>query len=263
MLQMPPPAVSGLDSPPTPEPVPAAVWHRVSPAGPGHRGRRGAEWAFPVPPVAPGPLKAALQAAEPPALPSASDLTRWLGDALDHVGRGMLLVRTDARVLHANRLASRALGPGAVLQVIDGCLRAAAAGDQQALMDALVAATERGLRQMLPLGQGADALSVAVLPLDRQGAGVALVSLPQARGGGPDLAVHGFARLHGITSAETAVLEALLSGRRPGDIAREKGVQLSTVRTQIGQLRQKCGARTIRELLDRVAALPPMLALLE
>ena len=60
-----------------------------------------------------------------------------------------------------------------------------------------------------------------------------------------------------------SVLEALLAGRRPGDIAQAKGVKLSTVRTQIGQLRLKCGAHSIRELLDRVAALPPMMAVVQ
>jgi DNA-binding NarL/FixJ family response regulator len=92
--------------------------------------------------------------------------------------------------------------------------------------------------------------------------GAALVSLPQA-GRTHDLAVHSFARQHGFSRTETEVLQALLGGQRPSDIARAKGVQLSTVRTQIGQLRLKCGAHSIRELLDRVAALPPMMALVQ
>jgi DNA-binding NarL/FixJ family response regulator len=103
------------------------------------------------------------------------------------------------------------------------------------------------------------------LPLDASGDaadGAALVSLPQA-GRTQDLAVHSFARQYRFSPAESEVLQALLGGRRPGDIARAKGVQLSTVRTQIGQLRLKCGAHSIRELLDRVAALPPMMALVQ
>jgi hypothetical protein len=35
------------------------------------------------------------------------------------------------------------------------------------------------------------------------------------------------------------------------------------VRTQIGQLRSKTGTGSIRQLLDRVACLPPMMAALQ
>jgi len=192
-------------------------------------------------------------------------LARWLSQTLDHVGRGMLLVTTGGRVLHANRLARQALDGVHALKLDQGRLRAATPQDTLALMDALDAAMHRGLRRMLHLRPqpAADALTVAVLPLDAQGGGgAALVSLPQA-GRTQDLAVHSFARQHGFSSAETQVLEALLAGRRPGDIAQAKGVKLSTVRTQIGQLRLKCGAHSIRELLDRVAALPPMMAVVQ
>lgn len=191
-----------------------------------------------------------------------SALARWLSRSLDHVGRGMVLLTDGCRVLHANRLARLALGTGHALHIDNGRLRAATAQDTSALHDALDAAMHRGLRRLLQLGHGGSRLTVAVLPLDARGDGAALISLPHVRGQS-DLSVHSYALQHGLTTAETAVLEALLAGSRPGDIARAKGVQLSTVRTQIGQLRQKCGAHSIRELLDHVGALPPMMALVQ
>lgn len=197
-----------------------------------------------------------------PSTPDGARLARWLSQTLDHVGRGMLLVSDGARVLHANRLARLALDGLQPLRIEAGRLRAQSAPDSAALLDALDAAMQRGLRRMLTLGQGAGAITVAVLPLEASGDGAALISLPNPRNT-PNLAVQSFARQHGFTAAETAVLEGLLAGRRPGDIARDKGVRLSTVRTQIGQLRLKCGAHSIRELLDRVSSLPPMLALVQ
>ncbi|CAD5373273.1 hypothetical protein RA210_U30185 [Rubrivivax sp. A210] len=195
-----------------------------------------------------------------------STLTRWLAQSLDHVGHGMLLVSAGARVLHANRQAHAALDELAPLRIECGRLVARTAVDTAALQDALQAAIQRGLRRMISLGSGSQAATLAVLPLASAGedgsSGAALVSLPQSRRT-HDLAVHNFARMHGFTAAETAVLEGLLEGQRPTDIALAKGVQLSTIRTQIGQLRQKCGAHSIRELLARVAALPPMLALVQ
>lgn len=190
------------------------------------------------------------------AWPAEHLLARRLAQSLDHVGRGMLLLTEGARLLHANRLAREALQAGRPLHAENGCLHAATAGDTRDLHEAVEAAMRRGVRRLLRLGQAGE---LAVLPLEPQGGGAALISLPQARGR-LDLAVHSFARQQGFTGAETAVLEALLAGRRPDDIARAKGVQLSTVRTQIGQLRQKSGAHSMRELLDRVGALPPMLA---
>jgi DNA-binding CsgD family transcriptional regulator len=61
-----------------------------------------------------------------------------------------------------------------------------------------------------------------------------------------------------LTSAETAVLQALCAGLDPMEIARHNGVAVCTVRSQIGSVRAKTGAASIRELLCRIAALPPM-----
>jgi DNA-binding CsgD family transcriptional regulator len=198
----------------------------------------------------------------PLSAPDTPALARWLQETLDHVGRGMLLVTAGARVLHANRQARQALQSGHALVIEEGRLRGSGSRDDGLLADALEGAMRRGLRRMLSLGETSDPVTVAVLPIDAEGGGAALVSLSQPSRS-QDLAVHCFARQHGYTSAETSVLEALLSGERPADIARAKGVALSTVRTQIGQLRLKTGAHSIRQLLDRVASLPPMMAVVQ
>ncbi len=189
-------------------------------------------------------------------------LARWLSSTLDHVGRGMLLVADDGRVLHANRLARLAMDEAHPLHIEEGCLRGRSRRDAGQLAEALQAAMQRGLRRMLHLGEGERAMTIAVLPVDPEGGGAALVSLQQSRRS-EDLAVQCYARQHGFTSAETAVLEALLAGEQPSAIARAKGVALSTVRTQIGQLRLKTGAHSIRQLLERMEALPPMMAVVQ
>jgi len=71
--------------------------------------------------------------------------------------------------------------------------------------------------------------------------------------------VQGFARLHGLTGGEGRVLAALCGGARPAEVAREHGVALSTVRSQIGSIRLKTGAASIRDLLAQVARLPPLM----
>jgi DNA-binding CsgD family transcriptional regulator len=74
------------------------------------------------------------------------------------------------------------------------------------------------------------------------------------------LSVEGFARGAGLTLAETRVLAALGQGQRPAAIARDQGVKLSTVRTQISAIRGKTGAASIAGLLQMVAALPPVVS---
>lgn len=230
---------------------------------------------------------------EAPSGPSAA-LSHWLMQSLDHVGRGMLLVSQGGQLLHANRLAHSALaGGGHALHTQQGRLCARGARDDQLLADAIEAALTKGLRRMLTLGRSAavmptataasgasgidnhahcgETITVAVLPIeDAMVQGVAgratgkavLISLPQSSRG-KDLAVQIFAREQGCTGAETAVLEALLAGQTPEAIAQAKRVALCTVRTQIGQLRLKTGSHTIRELLDRVAGLPPMMVVVQ
>ena len=49
---------------------------------------------------------------------------------------------------------------------------------------------------------------------------------------------------------------------RPNEIASRAGVAVSTVRTQIGSIRSKTGATSIRELVRQVAVLPPLVGAL-
>lgn len=76
------------------------------------------------------------------------------------------------------------------------------------------------------------------------------------------LSVEAFARGHGLTGAETQVLKALSDGTTPHEAAQMLGVRLSTVRTQIGSIRAKTGAPSIRALVQQVACLPPLVTAL-
>ena len=58
------------------------------------------------------------------------------------------------------------------------------------------------------------------------------------------------------------MLAALCAGQRPSEIAAALCVALSTVRTQIGSIRAKTGAESIRALVRQVAVLPPLVSAL-
>ena len=75
---------------------------------------------------------------------------------------------------------------------------------------------------------------------------------------GDNLALQMFAREHSLTPTEESVLRALCDGRDVDEIAVQHGVAESTVRTQVRSLRDKTGANGIRQLVQRVLALPPV-----
>jgi DNA-binding CsgD family transcriptional regulator len=185
----------------------------------------------------------------------------WLALMLDEVGHGMLLLGEGARVLHANHIARAELGAPHPLQLADGQLRARQWHDETALFAALSAAG-RGLRRLLTVGSGDQRASLAVVPLGvGDGPARVLVSLGRQRLS-HQLTLECFARSHGLTGAETRVLEQLCAGTEPQRIAALHGVEISTVRTQITCIRQKTGAGDITGLLMRVARLPPIVSAL-
>lgn len=189
----------------------------------------------------------------------ASQGTRWLAQMLDEIDYGMLLLADVTRVLHVNRAARADLDAGHPLQLLGSELRARDGSDVARLHDALAGA-QRGLRRLVTLGHGSDRVSVAFVPL-----GALAIDGPRAtllllgkRTVCEKLTVQMFARWHALTPAETRVLEALCEGMQPRQVAQENGVGLATVRTQIGAIRAKTGAESIRDLLRRIAVLPPV-----
>jgi DNA-binding CsgD family transcriptional regulator len=76
------------------------------------------------------------------------------------------------------------------------------------------------------------------------------------------LSVQYFAQNHGLTLAEAQVLRALCGGDAPGEVAARQGVAMSTVRSQLGSIRAKTGAGSLRDLVHQVAVLPPVLSAL-
>jgi len=179
---------------------------------------------------------------------------------LDQIDYGLMLVDEGGAVLHVNGTALALVGDGAPLALADGHVKAARAEDARALRDAFADAARRGRRALLVLGREAQRTSVAVVPIApaqaRQPAVTLVVigrsSVCEA------LTAQWYARLHGLTGAEARVLELLCTGFQAQEIARRHRVALSTVRTQIGSIRAKTGARTIGSVVRDVALLPPL-----
>jgi DNA-binding CsgD family transcriptional regulator len=186
-----------------------------------------------------------------------------MGALLDELDYGMVLVRDDGRIVHINHAARTQLREGACVSVCGGMLQSRRSADAQPLADALAEA-RRGRRRLIAIGPEGSRIAVAVIPVCSTGQGAptlvaAVFSRPRLC---ERMSVHWFARAHGLTGAETRVLELLCDGLDPGDIAslHERGI--ATVRTQVSSIRDKTGTGSIRELLGRLATLPPMVSAL-
>jgi DNA-binding CsgD family transcriptional regulator len=212
--------------------------------------------------AAPPPATRAAPAS--PARPSSALPWRCLAAMLDEIDYGMVLLLDEQQVVHLNHVALAELDEEHPLQLLGDQLRARHASDVPLLRDALAAAMHRGLRRLLTLGAPERRVELAVVPLaegsDDGRRATALVF--GKRRVCEELSVQWFARSHGLTAAETQVLKGLCDGRPPNEIAHTLGVAISTVRTQIGSLRSKTGADSIRHLVQRVAVLPPLVSAL-
>jgi len=190
---------------------------------------------------------------------------RRLAQVIDEVDYGLLLLTPEGRVCHANRAARREFERGHPLMLIGDELHAGYPHDAQLLQDALHGAAQRGLRRLLKLGDAAERVTVAVVPLaelpNDTTRGVLLVM--GKRQVCEELTVEWFARAHNLTLAETTVVKGLCADLTPLEIAQRQGVGLATIRTQIGSIRAKTHSNSIRALVRQVAMLPPLVSALQ
>lgn len=202
------------------------------------------------------------QLAQPTTAPSSTDAgwARCLTLMFDEVAYGVLLLDQQGQARLLNRSARQEFDEQHPLRLVAGQVQGRTRADTVAFSAALAAAQRRGQRELVTLGEGGARVSVAIVPLaaDALDGGPATMLLLGKRQVGESLSVLGFARSHALTPAETRVLGALCAGVPPAKIAEQQGVRISTVRTQIGGLREKTGARSIRALVRLVAVLPPM-----
>lgn len=178
---------------------------------------------------------------------------------LEEMDYPVLLVDGGLKLQFGNRSALSALEHGRPLRDAGRALQAADAADQARLQRSAEAAVRQRLRGLVTLAAGgADETVVAVVPM-RSAAGreAAMLILPKAAVC-EDLTLDCWARHRSLTPVETRVLRALCAGQSPDGIAQSHGVALSTVRTQIGALRAKLGAKDMRALTRKVAMLPPL-----
>ena len=179
---------------------------------------------------------------------------------LDEVDYGLVLLDSQGQMQYANHLARHELASGRLLCLAAcGIVSGSSAELTDLVMDAVLGAVQ-GRRRLIYLSRGEHHLPVSVIPLapglDAPADSVLLQMARQRVG--DNLALQMFARDHSLTPTEEAVLRALCNGHAVEEIAARHRVAESTVRTQVRALRDKTGANGIRQLVQCVLSLPPM-----
>ncbi len=180
---------------------------------------------------------------------------------LDQVDYGMVLASSRGAIRYANQPARIELHRHGPLCVEKGHLKTRVAADRETLRTALADAA-RGVHRLVSLRHNGGTVVVATLPLRgdaKSDGGEALALLTFGKRSPYEaLSVEFFARTNGLTGAEVRVLQALCTGELPRDFADRNGIALSTVRSHMRSVRQKTQASSLRELVHRLAVLPPI-----
>jgi DNA-binding CsgD family transcriptional regulator len=196
-----------------------------------------------------------LRATPPARATSAAPLAHAV---LDSLPQAMAVLDATGNLAYWNVAARTRLG-AAGWRVVDQRLQAPAAMDRDTLARALPNVCLRGRRQLLPLSLDGRVAHAALTPIDVQGQWHALLLLDrETLCGGIELQL--FASSNHLTPAESRVLERLADGQRPAQIAREHGVSVSTVLSQIASLRSKTNSPSVPSLLALLARLPALQA---
>lgn len=187
-------------------------------------------------------------------------LMQGLSMVMDELAHGVLVVGLEGRLLHANEAARHELARRGLSAGWPRLLQALPEEDARALQDALQKAGE-GKRSLITIGAvQAAPLTLAVLPLKAEADNVpARAALVFARASVCEsLMLCFFARSQGLTAAEEQVLNILCQGYSAPEVARQLKVAVSTVRSHVRSLCAKTRSSGVRELVSRVAVLPPV-----
>ena len=211
------------------------------------------------------------------------ETSQLLSATLDEIACGVIIVDTHGRVEHCNLAGQSILQRGQLVKEEAQRLQAARSVDSELLLEALEKA-KHGKRSMLTLG--ANALStVAVVPLDRQDRYALDATLSETAtstvaptpsptptptprialifsrtGMCETLMMSFFSRAYQLTRSEEQILSLICIGNTAPEMAKQLHVGEATVRTHIRSICHKTHSHGIREVVKRLALLPPLMA---
>jgi DNA-binding CsgD family transcriptional regulator/PAS domain-containing protein len=188
--------------------------------------------------------------------------------ALDQLAAAVIVADGDGRVTEMNRAAERVLQRGDGLTISNGKLGALHVFDSarlEAFIAAAAAEQKTGaaighMRVQRNNGNPPYILTVAPLGADLSfyGCPLALIVLADPEQQSPS--ERELAEFLGLSPAESRLAVALLAGAKLGEVAIDFGVQITTLRTQLGSILRKTGVTRQVDLIRLLSKVPVLLA---
>jgi DNA-binding CsgD family transcriptional regulator/PAS domain-containing protein len=179
--------------------------------------------------------------------------------AFDLLQAGVLFADHDCKIIHANRAARAMLDKGSPIQSVHGELKTQLPQTTAALKKAVAVAMEPAIGRMgigvpVPQPEG-DPAYIHVLPLmsgDTRSrlaprASAALFVTVKDGGAGPP--AEAIAAVFDLSPAEIRILQRLLAGRAPAEIADDLGLAVPTVRSHLASIYAKTGTSRQSDLI--------------
>jgi DNA-binding CsgD family transcriptional regulator len=179
--------------------------------------------------------------------------------AFDLLQAGALFVDHDCKIIHTNRAARALLEKGSPIQSVHGELKTRLPQTSAALEKAVAVVEEPTVGRMgigvpVPQAEG-DPAYIHVLPLmtgDTRSrlaprASAALFVTVKDGGAGPP--AEAIAAVFDLSPAEIRVLQWLLAGRAPAEIADDLGLAMPTVRSHLASIYAKTGTSRQSDLI--------------
>jgi PAS domain-containing protein len=190
--------------------------------------------------------------------------------ALDRLPFGVVIADATGRALSVNRAAAEMAAANDGLLLRDGRLATARTGETAALARHVAEAVQTaGCRNghgggalLVPRPSGRRPFALLIAPLSpevalgtphRTPAALILITDLDSR---PELLGRRLVDLFGLTPAEACLAVALAGGKRLEDVAEERGVRMSTLRTQLRAILDKTGTRRQPDLMRLIVGLP-------
>ncbi len=184
--------------------------------------------------------------------------------ALRYLSVGVVLTDVEGHVLEANQLASEILEREDGLQIRNERLTATRTFDSAKLAASIAGRAPIGADSEghLLIGRkgGARPHAVTIAPLEGGGDGARAQRIVMVLIVNPDWQTpseRSVSAFFGLSPAESRLAAALMQGRKLGDIARDSGVEVTTLRTQLSSILRKVGVQRQVDLVRVLSSIGP------
>jgi DNA-binding CsgD family transcriptional regulator len=178
-----------------------------------------------------------------------------LAEALDILDYALLIVDEDARIGFKNRAAARVLQESQALQETDGTLTVRPRALSQQVTSAIQCASTNGITSLrIPKADGSQRpLGLIFTPMVRRVA-IWIVDTESPASANERL----LGTLFGLSRAESRLALGLVAGQTAEEYARQAGVGIATVRSQLHSIFGKTGTRRQAGLVALLCKLPAL-----